>query len=189
MIQEIIVVEGRDDTVAIRRAVEAETIETGGSAIDASVIARIALARERRGVIVFTDPDHAGERIRKLITEQVPGCKHAFLTREEATRKGKIGVEHASPAAIVKALANVRSELGEAGSDEGEGVTMADLMDAGLLAHPRAFDRRLQMGNRLGIGCCTGKQFYKRCRMFRISREEFAAAYAELLQTEKDGEA
>lgn len=29
MIKEVIVVEGRDDTVAIRRAVEADTIETG----------------------------------------------------------------------------------------------------------------------------------------------------------------
>jgi hypothetical protein len=34
VIKEVIVVEGKDDTVAIKRAVEADTIETGGSAID-----------------------------------------------------------------------------------------------------------------------------------------------------------
>ena len=39
MIKEIIVVEGKDDTVAIKRAVEAETIETGGSAIGRSCAA------------------------------------------------------------------------------------------------------------------------------------------------------
>ncbi|EUJ48869.1 primase-like protein [Listeria fleischmannii FSL S10-1203] len=33
IIQEIIVVEGRDDTTALNRAVIADTIETGGSAI------------------------------------------------------------------------------------------------------------------------------------------------------------
>ena len=60
MIKEVIVVEGRDDTVAIRRAVEADTIETGGSAINQRILKRIALAQERRGVIVLTDPDHAG---------------------------------------------------------------------------------------------------------------------------------
>ena len=38
MIKEIIVVEGKDDTVAIKRAVEAETIETGGSAIGEDVL-------------------------------------------------------------------------------------------------------------------------------------------------------
>ncbi len=55
MIKEIIVVEGKDDTVAIKRAVEAETIETGGSAINKEVLERIRLAQERRGVIIFTD--------------------------------------------------------------------------------------------------------------------------------------
>lgn len=87
MIREVIVVEGKDDTVAIQRAVEADTIETGGSAVSEMTIRRIALAQERRGVIIFTDPDHAGERIRKMIAERVPGCKHAFLARHEAIAK------------------------------------------------------------------------------------------------------
>lgn len=58
MIKELIVVEGKSDTVAVKRAVEADTIETGGSAVDRKVIAKIALAMERRGVIILTDPDH-----------------------------------------------------------------------------------------------------------------------------------
>lgn len=49
MIKEVIVVEGRDDTVAVKRAVDADTIETGGSAINARILQRIALAQERRG--------------------------------------------------------------------------------------------------------------------------------------------
>lgn len=49
MIKEVIVVEGRDDTVAIRRAVDADTIETGGSAINKMTLRKIALAQERRG--------------------------------------------------------------------------------------------------------------------------------------------
>lgn len=44
-IKEIIVVEGRDDTVAIQRAAEADTIETGGSAINEGVIKQIKLAK------------------------------------------------------------------------------------------------------------------------------------------------
>lgn len=179
MIQEIIVVEGRDDTVAIQRAVEAETIETGGSAINDQVLERIALAQERRGVIIFTDPDHAGERIRKIISAKVPGCKHAFLTREEATHKADIGVENASPEAIVKALQHVHTEL-TAGAGQRQEVTMEDLMDAGLLVHPQAAARRLEMGKLLRIGYCNGKQFYKRCRTFGIGREEFIKAYEQM---------
>lgn len=76
MIKELIVVEGKSDTVAVKRAVEADTIETGGSAVDRKVIAKIALAMERRGVIILTDPDHAGERIRKIVP---PRCQAASM--------------------------------------------------------------------------------------------------------------
>jgi ribonuclease M5 len=179
MINEIIVVEGKDDTVAIKRAVDAETIETGGSAVGEDVLRRVELAQQRRGVIIFTDPDHAGERIRKIVAQRVPGCKHAFLPQEEALYKGDIGVENASPEAIKRALANVRTETidGDGGSAMSvPEITWEDLMRAGLLVHPQASDRRLRIGNLLGIGYANGKQFFKRCSMFRITREEFEGA-------------
>lgn len=180
MIKEIIVVEGKDDTVAIKRAVEAETIETGGSAINRDIIRRIRLAQERRGVIIFTDPDHAGERIRKMIVKEVPGCKHAFLTQEAATHNGDIGVENASVEAIRTALENVKTDYMARDSE----ISWEDLIDAGLIVHPQASSRRLKMGKKLGIGYCNGKQFYNRCRMFQISREEFVLAYRQLEQEE-----
>lgn len=176
MIKEVIVVEGRDDTVAIKRAVEADTIETGGSAINQHTLRRIALAKERRGVIILTDPDHAGERIRKIIDRHVPGCKHAFIPEEDATRKGDIGVENASPEAIRRALERVHTSFEGRESQ----ISMDDLIDAGLTVHPDAAQRRMQMGNLLGIGYCNSKQFYKRLGMFQITREEFAAALAKL---------
>jgi ribonuclease M5 len=180
MIKEIIVVEGKDDTTAIQRAVEADTIETGGSAINAAILKRIKLAQQRRGAIIFTDPDHAGERIRKIITERVPGCKHAFLTQEEALYKGNIGVENAPPDVIRRALENVRTEYEGAESQ----IDWNDLLHCGLINHSDAANRRLKMGNLLGIGYCNGKQFYKRCKMFQISQQEFQLAYQQI--TEKD---
>jgi ribonuclease M5 len=176
MIKEIIVVEGKDDTASIRRAVHADTIETGGSAINRATIERIRLAQERRGVIIFTDPDHAGERIRKIISDKVPGCKHAFITVEEATLKDDIGVENASPAIIIRALERVRTEFSGMETDIG----WEHLIEAGLISHPRAAERRLQIGNHLGIGYCNGKQFFKRCKMFAITLEQLNAALREM---------
>jgi ribonuclease M5 len=176
MIKEIIVVEGKDDTAAIRRAVEADTIETGGSAIGAAVLKRIALAMERRGVIIFTDPDHAGERIRKIVAAKIPGCKHAFITRQQAEYNGDIGVENATAETIQEALANLKTEYQGAVAE----LTMTDLMEAGLINHAEAASRRLEVGKLLGIGYCNGKQFFKRCAMFQISREEFEAAVEQL---------
>jgi ribonuclease M5 len=176
MIKEVIIVEGKDDTASIRRAVHADTIETGGSAIDRGTIERIRLAQERRGVIIFTDPDHAGERIRKIISSKVPGCKHAFITVEEATLRDDIGVENASPAIIQRALERVRTEFSGMETDIG----WEHLIEAGLISHPRAAERRLQIGNILGIGYCNGKQFFKRCTMFAITLEQLNAALAEM---------
>ncbi|MFD1883965.1 ribonuclease M5 [Paenibacillus wenxiniae] len=176
MIKEVIVVEGRDDTVAIKRAVEADTIETGGSAIGPHVIRRVRLAQERRGVIILTDPDHAGERIRKIVSQKVPGCKHAFIPESEATLKGDIGVENASPESIRAALARVHTEMPEAETL----IDWDDLITTGLVIHKQAAARRMKMGNLLGIGYGNGKQFYKRLRIFGITREEFAAALSQL---------
>lgn len=55
-----------------------DTYETRGSAINEDDLERIDKLNELRGVIVFTDPDYNGERIRKIIMEAVPTAKHAF---------------------------------------------------------------------------------------------------------------
>ena len=110
MIKEIIVVEGRDDVTAVKRALDCELITTGGFGFPKGVMERIKAAQKRRGVIIFTDPDFAGEKIRKKIAAEVPGCKHAFLPREEAKKDGDIGIENASPESILRALNKVRTE-------------------------------------------------------------------------------
>jgi ribonuclease M5 len=182
-IKEIIVVEGRDDTVAIQRAVQADTIETNGSAINDEILERIRIAKEKRGVIIFTDPDFPGEKIRKTISERIPGCKHAFLPKEEALEKnGKgVGVEHASSEAIRKALENVYEETIELKEE----ITLDDLIDAGLIGGAEAKRRREQLGKLLKIGYTNGKQLHKRLQMFQISKEAFMNALQQVLQEEK----
>ncbi|MBN2910680.1 ribonuclease M5 [Polycladomyces sp. WAk] len=179
-LKEVIVVEGKNDTAAVRRAVSADTLETGGDAVDETVLAAIEQAQAKRGVIIMTDPDGAGERIRRIISQRVEGCKHAFLTREEATGKDGIGVEHASPEAIRRALSEVRCETESEGNGE---VTWIEYLDAGLAGGVRARRLREAMGRHLGIGYANARQFFRRIQMFRITRSEFRQA---LIQAEKE---
>lgn len=189
-IQQVIVVEGKNDTAAVRRAVLADTIETGGSAINAAILERIKLAAERRGVIVLTDPDHAGERIRSIIVAHVPQCAHAFIAREQATsaRDEDIGVENATPDVIRYALEHARSAMMPpdrplpAAADI---VTMADMLQHLLIGDERASARRNVVGRELGIGYANGKTFLKRCTMFHITKQELASA---LQRIESKGE-
>lgn len=178
-IKEIIVVEGRDDTRRILESVEADTIETNGSAIDEKTLKLIAKAQKTRGVIVFTDPDFPGERIRKIISKAVPGVKHAFLTVDESRPKGQgsLGIEHASPESIRRALMNKYTEM----QDESH-ISRELLMDAGLVGGPFARKRREQLGDRLNIGYTNAKQLQKRLQMFQISPEEVIRVMQQILE-------
>ncbi|WP_246946008.1 ribonuclease M5 [Bacillus pinisoli] len=181
-IKEIIVVEGKDDTVAIQRAVSADTIETNGSAINEETLQKIKLAQEKRGVIILTDPDYPGEKIRKTISQSVPGCKHAFIQKNDAQdkRKKKVGVEHASIEVIRQALSSVQQEWIETHEEIG----WDELVYLGLVAGNQAKKRRERLGMLLKIGYTNGKQLHKRLQMFQITREQFELAVKQVIQEE-----
>ncbi|KXG74144.1 ribonuclease M5 [Thermotalea metallivorans] len=172
MIKEVIVVEGRDDAIAVKRAVDAEIIITHGFGITEETMRRIEFAQKRKGIIIFTDPDYAGEKIRRKISDRIKGCKHAFLPREEAMKKGDIGIENASPESIIAALEKVRTE------DSSQKVlfTYQDLIRNGLTGSEEASLRRDRLGKELGIGYANAKQFLNRLNHYGISREEFEEA-------------
>ena len=91
----VIVVEGKDDTIRLKQFFPGiETIETNGSAVSDEVLKQIKKLSETRQIIVFTDPDFNGERIRRIVTNAVPDAKQAFITRKEGEphKKGSRGV-------------------------------------------------------------------------------------------------
>ena len=61
------------------RAVDAVTIETHGFGIREETWQLIEKAYQTKGIIVFTDPDTAGEQIRRRIMKRFPEAKEAFL--------------------------------------------------------------------------------------------------------------
>lgn len=176
MIKEVIVVEGRDDVTAVKRAIDAEVISVSGFGINAKTIEKIKAAQERRGVIVLTDPDFAGEKIRRIITKRVNGVKHAYITQEEGTKGDDIGVENASPKSIIRALEMARCEIVE----RVETFKPEDMVLLGLNGDKKAKERREALGKILGIGYCNGAQFLRRLNSFGITKEEFIAAVKEI---------
>ncbi|CBI14521.1 ribonuclease M5 [Streptococcus gallolyticus subsp. gallolyticus] len=177
-IQEVLVVEGKDDTANLRRFYDVDTYETRGSAINDDDLERIEKLNDLRGVIVFTDPDYNGERIRKIIMNAIPNVKHAFLNRDEAAPKSKskgrsLGVEHASFEDLQKALSGV---LGNFDDDNQFDITRADLMRMGLLMGNGSRRRREYLGEKLRIGYSNGKQLLKRLELFGITLAEVEEA-------------
>jgi len=176
MIKEIIVVEGRNDEAAVKRAVEAETIATHGFGIGEETFARIAKAYAERGIIIFTDPDHAGEKIRKRLSERFPEGKHAFLPREEATKSGDVGIENADPESIREALNKARPVI----ITKRVEFHQEDMLEYGLIGTAGSAGRRDKLGRRLGIGYGNGRTFLHRLNQYGIERREFEKAAEDL---------
>lgn len=174
LIKEVIVVEGRDDITAVKRAIDAELIATGGFGINKKVIDRIKEAQKRKGVIVLTDPDFAGEKIRSIIRKRVPEAKHAYIARIDGTRAkdGNIGVENASPEVIIRALEEAKITVEE----KREEFVIADLVYFKLSGDAKSKERRELLGKELSIGYGNANQLLSRLNNYGVTKEEFINA-------------
>ena len=183
MIKEVIVVEGKDDVAAVKKAVKAEMIAVGGFGINAKVIARIKEAQKRKGVIVLTDPDFAGEKIRKIIAKRVPGIKHAYIAQEDGIKDDDIGVENATPEVIIEALKRAKVTV-----EEVEPIFDAqDMFFFRLSGDKNAKARRIKLGNKLGIGYGNANQMLSRLNNYGITKEEFISAINKIEKQIEEG--
>ncbi|WP_446898247.1 ribonuclease M5 [Clostridium sp. LBM24168] len=172
MIKEVIVVEGRDDITAVKKAVDAELIAVGGFGINKGIIDKIKEAQKRQGVIILTDPDFAGEKIRKIISKRVKNIKHAYISQKDGTKDGDIGVENASPEIIRRALKNAKYEEKEQRNE----FNIDDMIFFGLTGGRRSKEKRNILGKELGIGYANTSQFLKRLNNYGITKDEFREA-------------
>lgn len=172
MIKEIIVVEGKDDICAVKHAVQAEVIATNGHGFPNDIKERIILASKQCGIIVLTDPDYAGERIRNEISKLVPDAKHAYIPQDEAIKNKDIGVENASKESIRNALLNAKSVI----LDSKNIFSMKDMIENDLTIGQNSKQRRILLGKKLGIGYGNAKQFLGRLNHYGITREQFEDA-------------
>ena len=154
-IKETIVVEGKDDKSAVLAAVEANVICTSGYGLNDSIISLIRAAYNETGIIIFTDPDHAGRKIREKLTELFPGAGQAYLTRSQSLRDGDIGVENACPEDIEKALLKANASEASPGFD----ISREDLFYLGLSGMDDSAKKREAAGAALGIGYANAAAF------------------------------
>lgn len=176
MLKEILIVEGKMDVVAVNRAVEADCIITNGFHFTRKTLENISAAYKKRGIIILTDPDSAGERIRKFLSEKFPDAKHAYIPKDEATANNDIGIEQASPESIRKALKKVRTlELKPRKEFSAE-----EMISHGLSGGEKSSELRDKVGAELGIGYGNAKTFVKRLNSYGVTREEFLEAVSKV---------
>lgn len=163
-IKEIIVVEGKSDTALLKELFEVDTIETHGLALDKKTLELIKEANKTRGAIVLTDPDFPGKKIRDQIQAVVPNCKHAFVSKKDATGKKKLGIAEANKEAVVLALENMVSF-----DVDNQSITWHEFIDLDIIGNKQ---RRLLVYNLFNLGYGNVKTLFKRLNMVGISKED-----------------
>ena len=166
-IKETIVVEGYHDKQALLKLVDANILVTQGSYLSEKTLKLIEKAHESCGVIVFTDPDTPGKKIRNTIQTRIPDVKHAHIMQKDAKAKHKIGVEHASSEILIEALNNLMTV-----SDSVSNLTLSDLIDLGLSVSPESQDLRKKCAEKLYIAEGNAKSFLKQCQFKQVTKED-----------------
>jgi ribonuclease M5 len=165
----LIVVEGVKDVQKLTPLIDADFVTTNGSALSSETIEFIRQAKIKgREVIVFTDPDFPGEKIRQTLEQTIPGLTHAFVEKKFAISHGKVGVAEATNDAILRSLSE---KLTPNPSIQGT-LTMQDLARLGFVGDQQAGILREKTNQHFHLGPCNVKTMLKRLNVLGIGYDE-----------------
>ena len=161
----VLVVEGKYDAARLSHLTDAMILLTDGFGIykDKKRQQLLKALAKKNGLILFTDSDAAGFRIRTYITNlvgaenvvqaYVPAIHGKEKRKPQPGKEGLLGVEGVDDAIVLQCL---RDALGaEAGAaparPEGRQITYTDLYNWGLSGTPGSAERKYQLLNALGL--------------------------------------
>ena len=160
-VKEAVVVEGRYDAIKLSAVTDALIVECGGFGIRKNrekldFIRKLAV---ERGVIILTDSDDAGFRIRSFLSDRIKegAVYHAYVPakagkerrKTAAGKEGLLGVEGIDAAVIEKAIKDALPR--ETASPAPSAFTKADLYELGYFGRPDSAEKRRALCARLSL--------------------------------------
>lgn len=161
-IKEAIVVEGKYDKIKLSSILDAVIIVTDGFQIykDKEKLALIRHYAETTGIILLTDSDRAGFRIRSFIKGAVkkgkvynvyaPDIYGKESRKEKPSAEGKLGVEGISPELLLAAFKKAGIRASDAPSNP-DPITKPDLFMLGLSGCNGSSELRRSLQRKLGL--------------------------------------
>lgn len=163
-IKETIVVEGKYDKEKLKKITDAPIICTGGFTLytNKNIIKSICRMAEKTGVIILTDSDSAGFRIRNYIKQCVGNrgtVKHAYIPtvkgkerrKEKAGKEGLLGVEGIDEEFLTEILSRVTSVDDAPEPQRGKFLTSAMFYDDGFSGKDGSSEKRLLLAKLLDL--------------------------------------
>ena len=164
-VKETIVVEGIYDKIKLSRFIDAVIIVTNGFCVfsDDRILESIKKMADETGIVILTDSDSAGFKIRNYIKQSLPKekVKHAYVPdvhgkekrKAQPGKEGLLGVEGVDDALVRQALLDaLGAEVGAAPvRPAGRQITYTDLYEWGLSGRPGSAERKAKLLNALGL--------------------------------------
>ncbi len=163
-VKQAIITEGRYDKIRLSNIVDAVIICTDGFSIfkDKEKQELIKALAAKTGIIILTDSDSAGFRIRSFIRGFVkngevlnavtPDIYGKERRKAQPSKQGKLGVEGIPDKLLIEALKNAGAvEEAEVRREETAQITRADLLELGLIGGSNSARRRRELQRRLGL--------------------------------------
>lgn len=160
-LREVVVVEGKYDAIALSNVVDALIVTTNGFSVFSSRETKqlIRTLGAQRGVVILTDSDAAGFRIRAYVNQLAAGLcvKNAYVPAiaGKESRKGKpskeglLGVEGMRAGQLLQALEQAGIYAGE--EPPQNSLSYADLYELGLSGTPESADLRRRLLKELSL--------------------------------------
>ena len=161
----VLIVEGKYDAARLSHLTDAMILLTDGFGIysDKKRQQLFKALAQKNGLILLTDSDAAGFRIRTYITNlvgeknvvqaYVPAIHGKEKRKEQPGKEGLLGVEGVDDAIVLQALRDaLGAEAGAAAArPEGRQITYTDLYEWGLSGRPGSAERKAKLLNALGL--------------------------------------
>lgn len=160
-LEQAIVVEGKYDKIKLSSIVDSVVIVTNGFGLykDKEKQALIRFYAEKTGIIILTDSDTAGFRIRSLIKNiaregkitnvYVPEIFGKEKRKDKPSKEGKLGVEGIDDDIIVSAFE--KAGIFSKRSENREKITNLDLYEDGLSGGEGSSIKRIKLLESLGL--------------------------------------
>jgi len=168
-INELIVVEGKSDIDFLSTFLDADFYSVNGSAVSKKDLAFIKEVKKYRNVIVLTDPDFPGKKIRDYLNNEIPGLKNAYVRKEVSIRKNKVGVAESTKEEVGKALENLVTF--DKNKRENT-LSMNDLFELELNGSEKAAQKRKDICDKLQIEKCNAKRLLFLLNMMGVDRKK-----------------
>ena len=168
-IDALIVVEGKSDVAYLSNYFDGEFVTTNGSDVPEETIKYLKEAKANgKNVVVLTDPDAPGKRIRDVLDQNIPGLSHSFIEKKFAIKNGKVGVAECDIDEVKRALKNQYQNKTTIKTH----ICMDELYDLGLTGCRESEELRNKVSSKSSLGYVNAKTLLKRLNSLGITREQ-----------------